>query len=166
MRSTLHQDEKKHEQKEEPGYIAAALDMVGLNLDGGVPPTYKDAISPGPEKTPSGPGLIRTYGEFGSMTNRDDDGKSRSEPSLKVSMAVVEAEISRLKMLVHYWKLRQSSQLDATGGVPSAAIKKDLELAQGWMKAAVSIKNQVNIKMKADKNSALLATLLRSGKNL
>ena len=152
------------EQKEEPGYIAAALDMVGINLDGGVPPTYKDAISPGPEKTPSGPGLIRTYGEFGSMTNKDDDGKSRSEPSLKVSMAVVEAEISRLKMLVHYWKLRQSSQLDATGGVPSAAIKKDLELAQGWMKAAVSIKNQVNIKMKADKNSALLGTLLKSGK--
>ena len=146
-------------QKEGPGYIAAALDMIGLDLKTALPSTYKDAISPFPEKVPSGPGLIRRYGEFGTMTT----GEAR-DPSLKVSMAVVDTEIERLKMLIHYYKLSQSAQLAATRGVPSATIKASHELAQSWMTAAQSIKSQVNIKMRADKNSALLGSLLKSGK--
>jgi len=151
------------QQKEEPGYIAAAMDMVGLKIAGPNPPTYRDAISPPPNKVPSGPGLIRVYGEFGTMKVKDSDGNTHGEPSLKVSMAVVDAEIVRLKMLVHYWKLRQASQIDAVGK-PSIKIKKNLDSAQDWMKAAVSIKNQLNIKMSADRNSAFLGSLLRSGK--
>jgi len=146
--------------------VVKALEWITGKVVAG---TYKESISPGELNNPTltkieaGPGVIRTRGVFGTQKVEVSKDKFIDEPSLTVRMSDVDEEIARLKMLSRYWKLRQAQRLGRRLK-PSAAIKRNEDNVEGWLNAALTIKTSLNVKMSADRNSALLKSLVQQGR--
>lgn len=113
-----------------------------------------------------GPGILSTYAVKGERNVEVEEGVTVKEPTITVSMSMIDAEIERLKMLRHYWQLKirtRTRSRSQRGLPPSAEQKMQLDAVNRWLGTAEALKSQVQFEMSTDMNSVFLGSLLRSG---